>query len=278
MIEARGRELANALISELRQRAAEFRELAGRPAALAVIAAEEAAALRFLEIKRDAFRSAGLELRACVLGRSASTADTLALLHELNADAGTDAIFLQLPLPAAVDHQRAADIIDAAKDVDAAGCGNLGRVLAGTQQHIPATAAAVLRLVEAELGGLRGRSLVLVGAGGVNERCIALLGVALGGTVCVIGPDDPELPDAAAGADAIVITADLPPGESLRHVRHGALLLDAAYSSPPRPSGWLPQRALERLGTYLPQYRNIGPLTVALLMQGTLRAGFILRE
>jgi hypothetical protein len=77
--------------------------------------------------------------------------------------------------------------------------------------------------------------------------------------------------------DAIVITKDLPPGEALRHARNGAVLIDAAYAWPPRPQAWLPQRALEHLGTYLPQYGNVGPLTVALLMRSTLEAAFAAR-
>lgn len=278
MIEARGRVLADSIMRELQPRAGRFRELAGRAATLHALAADDGIGARFLDIKQQQFRSAGLELRSTLLGRGLATSDILGQLHALNADDAVDAIFLQFPLPPAVDARCAADIIDAVKDVDASGSGNLGRVLAGTQLYLPATTAAVLRLVEDELGDLKGRSLVLVGGAGLTERCIALVAVARGGTVCVLEPEDSALPDAAAGADAVIITDELPPGDSLRHVRNGAFLLDAAYAASPRPTGWLPARALERLGTYLPQYRNVGPLTVALLMQATLRAAFLLRD
>jgi methylenetetrahydrofolate dehydrogenase (NADP+)/methenyltetrahydrofolate cyclohydrolase len=278
MIEARGKALADALARDLQPRAARFRELSGRPATLAAVAADDSSGLRFVEVKRTVLVSTGFELRTYTLGAGSANADVLPRLHELNADAGIDAVFLQLPLPPGVDPQLAADIIDATKDVDAVGSVNLGRVLAGTHLYLPATVAAVLRLIEDELGELRGRSLLLAGGAGVTERCISLLAVARGGTVCVLPPADPALADAAAGADAIVITGELPPGESLRHVRNGALLLDAAYAEPPRQPGWLPQRALERIGTYFPQYRNVGPLTIALLMQATLRAAFLLRD
>jgi methylenetetrahydrofolate dehydrogenase (NADP+)/methenyltetrahydrofolate cyclohydrolase len=278
MIEARGRVLADSIVRELQPRAGRFRELAGRAATLHALAAGDGSGARFLEIKQQQFRAAGLELHSTLLGTGLTSAEILAQLHALNADDAVDGIFLQFPLPPTVDARRAADIIDAVKDVDASGCGNLGRVLAGTQLYLPATTAAVLRLVEDELGNLRGRSMVLVGGPGVTEKCIALVAVARGGTVCMLSPGDATLPDAAAGADAVIITDELPPGDSLRHVRNGALLLDAAYAASPRPAGWLPARALDRLGTYLPQYRNVGPLTVALLMQATLRAAFLLRD
>lgn len=278
MIEARGRALANALLPELALDAARFRETAGRAATFAIVAADDGASRRYVEVKQEHFQQAGLDVRACWFGAGATTTDVLLQLHALNADDAVDAVFLQFPLPAAVAAERAAEIIDPDKDIDAVGSSNLGRIVAGTQVHVPATVEAVLRLLEDDLRDLHGRSLVLVGVPSVTEHCLALLAIARGATVCVLPPRDAALADAAAGADAIVITDELPPGEALRNVRNGALLIDAGYSRPPRPSGWLPPKALQHLGTYLPQYRNVGPLTVALLIQGTLRAAWQLRD
>lgn len=278
MIEARGRTLANALIRQLVPDAARFREVAGRAATLAIVAADDPANQRFVALKQERFREAGIDVRTCWLGAAASTTDVLLHLHGLNADTGIDAVFLQFPLPPAVAADRAAETIAPDKDIDAVGSSNLGRILTGTQVHMPATVGAILQLLEDELRDLRGRSLVLVGRAAVTERCLAVLAVARGATVCLLPPQDRALADAAAGADAIVVTDELPPGTALEHVRNGALLIDAAYSSPPRPADWLSSRALQHLGSYLPQYRNVGPLTVALLMQNTLRAAWQLRD
>jgi len=278
MIEERGRILAESMMRELQPGAARFHQLAGRPATLAIIATDDRTGTGFLELKRARFRAAGLDVRARCLGATASTTDVLLELHALNDDPAVDGIFLQLPLPVAVDAQRAAEVIGVAKDVDAVGSSNLGRLLLGTHLHLPATPAAVLQLLEDQLGSVAGRSIMLVGGASVTERCIALLVLTRGGTACILAPADPALADAAAGADAVVITTDLPPGDALHNVRNGAVLIDAAYSLPPRPTQWLPPRALKRLGSYLPQYRNVGPLTIVILMQGTLRAAHLLRD
>jgi len=276
MIESAGAALAETLRRELRPRAARFQELAGRPATLAVVAARDEVQARFVGIKQEAFRAASMELRPAWLQPDSDTPEALAQVHRLNGDSAVDAVFLQFPLPAGIDGQRVGDIIDPGKDIDAAGSANLGRVLAGTQAYLPAAPAAMLRLLEHTLGELAGRSVLLIGADGLAERCLVLLAIARGATVCVLRPQDPAIADAAAGTDALVITDELPPGDALRNVRNGAVLLDAAYFRPPRPSGWLPERAQAHVGTYLPQYRNVGPLTVALLMQSTLRAALLL--
>src|SRR5690606_17764062 len=99
-----------------------------------------------------------------------------------------------------------------------------------------------------------------------------VMGVAAGATLCILAPDDAALPDAAAGADAVVITGALPPGQAFLNARSGAVLLDAGYFLPPRPPDWLPARSAAHIGTYLPQYGNVGPLTVSFLMESVLAA------
>jgi len=277
-MEARGRLLADSLVDQVRPEAAGFRVLAGRPATLAAATASDPAGLRFLQIKADAFGAAGLEVRACILTPGATTSEVLSQVHALNVDRNVDAIFLQLPLPVGVAAQRVADQIEPVKDVDAMGSASLGKVLTGGQLYLPATPAAVLLLLEDAMTTVRDRSVVVVGRDAVAERCIALLTITRGGTACVLPPDDLRLPDAAAGADAIVITDALPPADALSHARNGAILIDAAYHRPPRPANWLPARARKQLGMILPQYRNVGPLTMALLMQATLRAALSLRS
>jgi methylenetetrahydrofolate dehydrogenase (NADP+)/methenyltetrahydrofolate cyclohydrolase len=174
MKEARGRLLAERIISELRPRAARFQELAGRPAAMSALAADDVTSRRFVQLKQERFKAGGLQLRASFLDVDSTTDDAVLLLGTLNGDASVDSIFLQFPLPAGVAAQAAADAIAPAKDADAAGSARLGQVLAGTEASPPATPAAVLLLLEDELQELSGRTVVLVGTMGLTERCLAM--------------------------------------------------------------------------------------------------------
>ena len=272
MAEQLGRQLAEARRVGLRPRIGRAAASLGRPATLAVLATEDPVEQRFVRIKQSGFREAGLELVSSPVPRTAGTTEMLERIAALNADPAIDGIFLQFPLPLGVEPQRCADALVPRKDIDASGNINLGRLLAGGARYRPAAPAAVLALLDAALGSLRGRSIIVVGAEQVVERCIVLLGVGAGATLCILPPDDPTLPDAAAGADAVVITGDVPPGDALRHAKSGAVLLDAGYFLPPRPAGWLPARITEHSGTYLPQYGNVGPLTVSFLMESVLAA------
>lgn len=272
MAEQMGRQLAEARRAALRSRITRTTAELGRPARLAVLATADPREQRFVHIKQRAFRDAGLELVSAPVPRTAGSTEVLERIAQLNADPAVDGIFLQFPLPLGVEPQRCADALVPRKDIDASGSINLGRLLAGGAPYRPAAPAAVLALLDAVLGALPGRSIIVVGADQVVERSIVLLGVAAGATLCILAPDDPALPDAAAGADAVVITGDVPPGEAFRSARSGALLLDAGYHLPPRPEDWLPGRIADHIGTYLPQYGNVGPLTVSFLMESVLAA------
>lgn len=272
MSEQSGKVLAAGRMRAAQSRAERLAAQLRRPATLAVVAPDDDANRRFVEIKRRAFRSAGMELIGLEVPPGGDTTAVLSHIGSLNIDAAVDGVFLQFPLPPGVDAQRCGDAIDPRKDIDAAGSFNLGRVLAGGAAYLPAAPAAALLLLEATLSGLRGRSVVVAGGEGVVERTLVVLGVARGATMCILEPDDPALADAAAGADAVVITDPLPPADAFRHVRSGAVLLDTGYYLPPRPADWLPPRTRDHLGAYLGQYGNVGPLTVALLMEAVLHA------
>lgn len=270
--ETRGKTLAAARIRALAPEIERARLRLGRPPTLGVVATGDTTNRRFVAIKQEAFERAGAVLQPEFLAAGADTNSVRDVVTRLGRAAGVDGIFVQFPLPAAVDGQACADAIEPGKDVDAASAASLGRLLAGQPQFLPAAPAAVLELLSDGVGELLQRTVIVVGADGVVARAILLLCVARGAICGITAPDDPALPDQLAGVDAAVFTDALPPRDALRLVRSGAVLLDAAYYLPRRPDHWLQDRTRSQLGAFLPQYGNVGPLTVALLMEATVRA------
>ena len=84
-------------------------------------------------------------------------------LRRFSGDRTVHGIILQTPLPPGVDVAEAASVIDPAKDVDGANPESLGRLAAGPPAFPPATAAAVLALLDHHDVELAGRHAVLVG-------------------------------------------------------------------------------------------------------------------
>ena len=94
-------------------------------------------------------------------------------------------IILQTPLPRWVDGVEVAGDIAFEKDVDGANPLSLGRLAAGLPAFAPATAAAVMRLLDDHGVALSGRRVVVVGRSLVVGKPVAMLLLARDATVTV---------------------------------------------------------------------------------------------
>src|SRR5215472_9434104 len=156
-----GRELAASIRAGTAARAAEL-AAAGRPPRLAVVTAtaDEASAWYVRTLARAAAR-AGI---ACEVTDLVSSPDGIEeALAALSGRADVHGILLQTPLPGGARLADLAGSIDPAKDVDGANPVSLGRLMTGLPAFAPATAAAVLALLDSYEIALSGRRAVVVG-------------------------------------------------------------------------------------------------------------------
>ena len=98
-----------------------------------------------------------------------------AALTALSGDPAVHGILLQTPLPGGARLAELAGLIDPAKDVDGANPVSLGRLMTGLPAFSPATAAAVLALLDHHRVALSGRRAVVVGRSAVVGKPVAQL-------------------------------------------------------------------------------------------------------
>ena len=152
-----GRGLAAEIRAATAARAADL-TAAGRPPRLAVVTAtaDEASAWYVRSLARTAAK-AGIALDVTDLvpaapdrpeSQEATVAGIRVALTTLSGDPGVHGILLQTPLPGSARLAELASFIDPAKDVDGANPASLGRLMTGLPAFAPATAAAVLALLD----------------------------------------------------------------------------------------------------------------------------------
>lgn len=118
---------------------------------------------RFMELKHSACDDVGIATRECRLDPATSEARLHDAVDRLCADPEVDAVFVQVPL---ADHVKLANLrrrLDPRKDVDCFHPENLGRLVAGNPRFVPATPAAVIRLLAAYDVPVEGQHVVVVG-------------------------------------------------------------------------------------------------------------------
>ena len=170
-----GKELAAGIRAEVAAAAAEL-AAAGTPPRLAVVVAtaDESSAWYVRSIARAAEKT-GIACSVADLGETATPDRIRAELAELSEDPAVHGIILQTPLPADAVFEDLAASIDPAKDVDGANPLSLGRLAAGLPAFAPATAEAVVALLDHHGIPLAGAHAVVVGRSTVVGKPAALL-------------------------------------------------------------------------------------------------------
>lgn len=270
-----GRELAAQIRAEVAERAAALTD-AGTPPRLAVVVAtgDEASAWYVRSIASAATK-VGVDCTVVDLGAEASRAALTDALADLNADPAVHGVMLQTPLPEGLTLVELAARIDPAKDVDGANPTSLGRLAVGLPAFAPATAAAVVALLDHHRVELAGRHAVVVGRSAVVGKPLAHLLLDRDATVTVCHSRTRDLAAVTAQADVLVAAVGRAGLITADHVRPGAVIVDVGTN--PTDDGGLvgdvrAEEVAERAAALTPVPGGVGPVTTALLLRHTVLA------
>ena len=202
-----GKELAASIRAATTTLAADLAAV-GTPPRLAVVTAtaDESSAWYVRAIGKAA-EKAGIACDVIDLGSNADRDDIIDALVARSADPAVHGVMLQTPLPGGASLADLAAAIDPAKDIDGANPASLGRLVAGLPAFAPATAAAVLALLEHHDVRLTGRHAVVVGRSVVVGKPVAQLLLARDATVTVCHSRTQDLGAITRQADVLVVAA-----------------------------------------------------------------------
>ena len=205
-----GRDLASRLRRELRHRVdvlvgPDAEEDAFPRLAILRDGQSEAAALYAASLERAA-RSVGVA-SDLLLGDRESHPDAI---DRLNHDPRTAGIVIAQPFTDPAEGRRLVELIDPAKDVDGATPTNAGRLARGEPAFVPATALAVIAMLEAYGIGVAGHRAVVVGRSAVVGRPVASLLLARDATVVICHRATRNLARETRRAEILVAAAGAP--------------------------------------------------------------------
>ena len=147
-------------------------------------------------------------------------------VQALNADGGVHGILLGFPLAAHLDVAAIADAIDPAKDVDRVTTAAIGELFAGRTQLGPATAAAVIELLDFYEEPIAGREVVVVGRSNVVGKPLWAMLLARNATTTVCHSRTVDLPAVTSQAEILVVATGSPGLIGAEHVGPDAVVVD----------------------------------------------------
>jgi len=270
-----GGELSAAIRADVTARAGALRESGVQPKLAVVTATDDESTAWYVRSIAKAATRTGIDCQIVDLGVTAGQIDVLSTLVELSADPDVHGIILQTPLPEGVDVTSLRTAITPDKDVDGANPLSLGRLLANQPAFAPATAAAVMALLDHHEVPLRGRVASVVGRSVVVGTPVAHLLVQRDATVTVCHHHTVDLAASTRNAEIVVVAVGVPGLVTADHVGDGAIVVDVGTTASDDGTllGDVDAASVEgRAGGLTPVPGGVGPVTTALLLANTVTA------
>lgn len=226
-----------------------------------------------------------LGIRSTHIALPADTEEAIVRDHilALNAQADLHGILVQSPLPNHMDEEALTDLIDPSKDVDGFHPQNLGRLVQGrTDGMLPCTPSGVMRMLRWANIDLQGKRAVVLGRSRIVGMPAALLLAAKGAdaTVTVVHSKTSDAETICREADVVVAAVGRPNMVTSSWIKPGAIVIDVGINrvdDATRDRGWrlagdVHPEVGEKASWLSPVPGGVGPMTIAMLMENTVRA------
>ncbi len=286
MILIDGKQTAAHLKEKIRSEVDQFLLKGLRPPHLvAVLVGEDPASLAYVKSKERQSQKVGFKSTLLHYDDDISEADLLKIIDQLNRDDAVDGYIVQLPLPTHIDAQKIIMAVDPQKDVDGFHPLNLGKMLANLPTFLPATPYGILELIKQYNLPTEGKNVLIIGRSLIVGRPLSILlsQKRQGGnaTVTVAHSKTRNLKDWCLQADIIITAlgkANFLTGDM---VKEGVIVIDAGINeiaAPEKKRGYklvgdVDFESISRKASYLtPVPGGVGPMTIAMLLQNTLKA------
>jgi methylenetetrahydrofolate dehydrogenase (NADP+)/methenyltetrahydrofolate cyclohydrolase len=282
---ATAEKIRNQVAEEVARRIAE-----GKPAPglATVLVGENPASQVYVRSKHRACQQVGMQSFAYELPETATQKEVEDLVRSLNADPNVHGILVQLPLPSGLDEERVLGAISIEKDVDGFHPVNIGRLAQKGREplFVPCTPAGCMVLLQSVLPDLNGVNAVVLGRSNIVGMPVALLLVRANATVTICHSRTRNLPEVCRSADVLVAAVGKPEMVRGDWVKPGAVVIDVGINrieDPTRPRGYrlVGDVAFDEVsqvaGWITPVPGGVGPMTIAMLLQNTLRAARLAR-
>lgn len=247
---------------------------------------EDPASRVYVGMKEKTSERLGIKSTTTVLPDSTTQAELLALIATLNADTGVHGILVQAPLPAHIDQAVIFAAVSPAKDVDGFHPVNVGKLMLGdTTGFMPCTPAGVHELLIRSGVKIAGAEVVVLGRGNiVGKPMTAILcqkAKHADATVTLVHSRTRDVAAHCRRADIIVAAMGVAHFVKADMVRPGAVVMDVGVNRIADPTakngsrlvGDVDFAAVQPIaGRITPNPGGVGPMTIAMLMQNTVRA------
>lgn len=270
-----GKATAAAVKRDLAATVADLRAAGVVPGLGTVLVGEDPGSRAYVAGKHRDCAEVGIESIRVDLPDTATQADVLAAVRELNADPACTGYIVQLPLPKGLDANAVLEAMDPAKDADGLHPVNLGRLVLGSPAPLPCTPRGIVELLRRYDVPINGAEVCVIGRGVTVGRPLGLLLTrkSENATVTLCHTGTRDIAAHARTADIVVAAAGVPHLITADLVKPGAAVLDVGITrTADGLVGDVHPDVREVAGFLAPMPGGVGPMTRAMLLANVVEA------
>jgi len=280
-----GKDVSEEIYSELRQRIEALKAKGTVPGLAVVLVGNDPASQVYVRKKGEMCESLGMMSRTIVLPEETTQQELLDVVAGLNADPAIHGFLVQLPLPKHIDEEAIINAIDPRKDADCFHPSNVGRMLIGEPDFLPATPAGVQQMLIRSGIETKGKHVVVVGRSNIVGKPMAAMMVQKGAgadsTVTIVHSRTQDLPSITRQADILIVAIGKPRFVTADMVKDGAVVIDVGTNrvdDPTHPKGSRLvgdvdfENVKEKASAISPVPGGVGPMTICMLMANAVKA------
>ena len=270
-----GKALAASIKKDLALRTSALKSGGVTPGLGTVLVGDDPGSHSYVGGKHRDCQEVGINSIRIDLPATATQADLLAAIKDLNAAKECTGYIVQLPLPKSIDTQVILEAIDPDKDADGLHPLNLGRLVAGYPAPLPCTPRAIVELINHYKIPLAGADVVVIGRGLTVGRPLGLLLTRKqeNATVTLTHTGTKDLIAHTKRADIVVAAIGQAHFLKAEMIKPGATILDVGISRTDTGLlGDVDPSVMNVASFVAPMPGGVGPMTRAMLLMNVVDA------
>jgi methylenetetrahydrofolate dehydrogenase (NADP+)/methenyltetrahydrofolate cyclohydrolase len=281
-----GRAIGDRIQREVAERVAALKARGIQPGLAFVRVGEDPASKVYVGMKERACAQLGIHSETHLLPESSPEAELLALLGRLNADARVHGILVQAPLPGHIREAVVYATVSPEKDVDGFHPVNVGKLMLGDASGFrPCTPAGIQELLARSEVPVDGAEVVILGRGNIVGKPMAAIlcqkARHANATVTLCHSKTRDISGHCRRADIVIAAMGVPKFVTAEMIKPGAVVIDVGVNRVSDPAakggsrlvGDVDFEAVQpKAGKITPNPGGVGPMTIAMLVQNTVRA------
>ncbi len=257
----------------MRKKIAEEVNRINEPITLAIVQiGDDQSSMMYLRSKEKACSEVGIHVDTHIFANNVTQKEIIKTINTLNDNDNTNAIMVQMPLPAHIDSEEVLNKINPLKDVDGLSVLNQGKLFKGLPAVCPATAQAVITLLKNNNVDIYQKNVVIIGRSIVVGKPLAILFLNENATVTVAHSHTANLKEVTKKADILVSAVGKPSLVTADMVKKEAVVVDVGINRVQgKTVGDVDFKNVEPIASFIsPVPNGVGPVTNAVVLQNIL--------